>query len=160
MIETLSRSAVAPEVMVPMLMLVLDDSRFDRARLRQFCEGSRIPVIVREADSIEALQRMISEETFDIFVLDYRLPVGSGLVASRLLRATPDTRHAGIVMISGRDEPGIASRARRDGCDLFLGKGALNADILHDILLDLKMSRAERIIGIAEKHRTPNTPVC
>jgi DNA-binding NtrC family response regulator len=65
---------------------------------------------VRTSQSVEEAVTAIGENRFDAYVLDHRLPDGSGLDVAERLRAKGSG--APIILISGYDFEGIASRAK------------------------------------------------
>jgi two-component system, NtrC family, response regulator HydG len=65
---------------------------------------------VRTSQSVEEAVTAIEEKRFDAYVLDHRLPDGSGLDVAERLRAKGSG--APIILISGYDSEGIAARAK------------------------------------------------
>jgi len=65
---------------------------------------------VRTSQSVEEAVTAIEEKRFDAYVLDHRLPDGSGLDVAERLRAKGSG--APIILISGYDFEGIAARAK------------------------------------------------
>ena len=65
---------------------------------------------VRTSQSVEEAVAAIEEKRFDAYVLDHRLPDGSGLDVAERLRAKGSA--APIILISGYDFEGTASRAK------------------------------------------------
>jgi DNA-binding NtrC family response regulator len=65
---------------------------------------------VRTSQSVEEAVNVIEEKRFDAYVLDHRLPDGSGLDVAERLRAKGSG--APIILISGYDLEGVASRAK------------------------------------------------
>jgi two-component system, NtrC family, response regulator HydG len=65
---------------------------------------------VRTSQSVEEAVASIEENRFDAYVLDHRLPDGSGLDVAERLRAKGSA--APIILISGYDFEGTASRAK------------------------------------------------
>jgi DNA-binding NtrC family response regulator len=65
---------------------------------------------VRTSQSVEEAVTVIEEKRFDAYVLDHRLPDGSGLDVAERLRANGSG--APIILISGYDFEGIAARAK------------------------------------------------
>jgi DNA-binding NtrC family response regulator len=75
---------------------------------------------VQAAHSIAAALGAIEQKSFDVYVLDYKLPDGSGLDVAERIRskwgATP------IILISGYDPSAVALRAEKLGIFEFLQK--------------------------------------
>jgi DNA-binding NtrC family response regulator len=65
---------------------------------------------VRTSQSVEEAVTVIEEKRFDAYVLDHRLPDGSGLDVAERLRAKGSG--APIILISGYDFEEITSRAK------------------------------------------------
>jgi DNA-binding NtrC family response regulator len=65
---------------------------------------------VRTSQSVEEAVTAIEQNRFDAYVLDHRLPDGSGLDVAERLRAKGSG--APIILISGYDFEGIAARAK------------------------------------------------
>jgi len=65
---------------------------------------------VRTSQSVEEAVAAIEGKRFDAYVLDHRLPDGSGLDVAERLRAKGSA--APIILISGYDFEGMASRAK------------------------------------------------
>jgi DNA-binding NarL/FixJ family response regulator len=57
-----------------------------------------------------------------VVVIDYRLPDGDGVLATRKIRElVPDAR---VVMLTGMDDPATRAEAFEAGCSAFVAKGA------------------------------------
>src|ERR1700726_2250881 len=75
---------------------------------------------VQAAHSVADALGVIEEKSFAVYVLDYKLPDGSGLDVAERIRskwgATP------IILISGYDPSAVALRAEKLGISDFLEK--------------------------------------
>ena len=75
---------------------------------------------VQTSQSVADALRAIEQKHFDVYVLDYKLPDGSGLDVAERIRskwgATP------IILISGYDPSAVALRAEKLGISEFLEK--------------------------------------
>jgi DNA-binding NtrC family response regulator len=65
---------------------------------------------VRTSQSVEEAVNVIEEKRFDAYVLDHRLPDGSGFDVAERLRAKGSS--APIILISGYDLEEVAARAK------------------------------------------------
>lgn len=75
---------------------------------------------VTRADCYARARRLFKPGAFDVALLDYRLPDGSGLELGLELRgADPRIR---LILMSGSAENGLARRVARSGIQSFLGK--------------------------------------
>jgi two-component system response regulator RegA len=107
-------------------LLVVDDDEVFRGRLGRAL-GER-GFEVREADSLEALERAIRDKPPEFAVVDLRLPDGTGLQAvERLLEAEASTR---VVVLTGYGSIATALEAVRLGASHYLTKPATTDDIL------------------------------
>jgi CheY-like chemotaxis protein len=126
-----SRSNPLPRLTdMPINALLLDDSKFDRQRLRRMSRDSGLPLYLDEVSTIEGLSEQMDEAQFDVILLDYRLTVGDGIEALEAVRNHP--RHAQVptIMVTGMAEPEVAIRAMRLGCSDFLLKSQITAESL------------------------------
>ncbi|MEM6305424.1 MAG: response regulator [Pseudomonadota bacterium] len=106
-------------------ILVLDDERFDRHRMVRLCSGLEVATRVSHASSLAKFREIIKAQTFDLVILDYVLPDGSGLDALEALRLSPGNVNAATIMITGQGEDDVAAEARRIGCGNYLTKDSL-----------------------------------
>jgi CheY-like chemotaxis protein len=107
--------------------LLLDDSKFDRLRIRRMSRESGIPIFIDEAVSLQALRLLLDEETFDVVLIDYRLDSGDGIEALEILRAHPVNSQCPAIMVTGVADPDVAVRAMRLGCSDYLAKSEMDA---------------------------------
>ncbi len=75
---------------------------------------------VRAANSVAAALKIIEQESFDVYVLDYRLPDGSGLDVAGRIREKRAA--APIILMSGYDPSAVALRAGQLRITEFLQK--------------------------------------
>jgi two-component system cell cycle response regulator DivK len=103
-----------------LVVLVVEDSEsvyemFSDALAEAGCR------VVGASDGAEALDVALAVHP-DVIVMDLQLPTLDGIQATRRLRGHPQTRDAGIVMVTGRIRGGWESEAKAAGCDLVLYK--------------------------------------
>ena len=145
------------------LVLVVEDEAALATMLRYNLEkqGFRVE---EATDGQEAITR-IAEERPDLVLLDWMLPVMSGIEVCRQIRRRPDTRELPVIMLTARTEDQDAVRALNIGADDYITKPfgieALMARIrallrraaavpakgrleFHDIALDLAAHRVQR----------------
>jgi DNA-binding NtrC family response regulator len=81
---------------------------------------SEEPYTVQTSQSVADALRVIEQKPFDVYVMDYKLPDGSGLDVAERIRskwgATP------IILISGYDPSAVALRAEKLCISDFLKK--------------------------------------
>jgi PleD family two-component response regulator len=111
--------------------LLVEDSEFDRTRIRRISDSSPLAMNFTEAASYAEMEDAICERHFDLILIDYHLGDADGLQAMRLLKRTPLQSSAGIIMITGNERVDIAASAFRDGCDDFIAKSAISPSVFH-----------------------------
>jgi len=145
------------------VVLVVEDEAALATMLRYNLEkqGFRVEEAV---DGQEALTR-ISEAVPDIVLLDWMLPVMSGIEVCRQIRRRPATRDLPVIMVTARTEDQDAVRGLNTGADDYITKpfnmdallarmrallrraGAVpvrGQHVFHDITMDLTSHRVQR----------------
>jgi len=109
------------------LVLVVEDEAALATMLRYNLEkqGFRVD---EAADGQEALTR-IAEEPPDLVLLDWMLPVMSGIEVCRQIRRRPDTRDLPVIMVTARTDDQDAVRGLNTGADDYVTK-PFNMDAL------------------------------
>jgi CheY-like chemotaxis protein len=106
--------------------LLIDDSKFDRQRLRRISEQTNLELSFAEAPSLDAALSLLRTRDFDVILLDQSLPDGEGTVAADLLRKHLGSKAPPIIMISGSDETAMPARAFASGCADYISKDSLS----------------------------------
>ena len=153
----------APASLSKPYVLVVEDEAALATMLRYNLEkqGFRVEEAV---DGQEALTR-ISEAAPDIVLLDWMLPVMSGIEVCRQIRRRPATRDLPVIMVTARTEDQDAVRGLNTGADDYITKpfnmdallarmrallrraGAVpvrGQHVFHDITMDLSAHRVHR----------------
>ncbi|MWD27037.1 response regulator [Aquicoccus sp. SCR17] len=115
--------------------LIVDDSEFDRRRIRRLSVETALHIDLDEADSIRALPDRLEAADFDVILLDYALPEGDGLEALEMVRRSARNAGCPVIMVAGGDQPSVAVRALKEGCSDYLTKHELNAQRLKNAIL-------------------------
>lgn len=111
-------------------ILIVDDQRFDRTRLKKLCRTLGFTTHVAEADCLDALRDRLKKDRFDLILLDYHLPDGTGLEGVDLIRGDQVNRGAATVMITGTEQTDIAVQALKLGFSDYLTKDELSEETL------------------------------
>lgn len=124
-------------------ILIIDDDEVDRAAIRRAVKRSKLEADVFELeDGDRGLERMEDDE-FDCVFLDYLLPPTDGLAVLRSARnngiGTP------IVLLTGKGDEEIASKALREGASDYLSKDVLSAEMLSSSIRHVTALRKSEI---------------
>ena len=92
------------------------------------------------ADGEEALIA-VSEDPPDIVILDWMLPLMSGLDVCRQLRRRPETRNIPIIMLTARGEEGDRIRGLNSGADDYITKPFSPRELVARVRAVLRRSR-------------------
>jgi CheY-like chemotaxis protein len=138
-------------------ILILDDEEFDRKKLQKLCRGLAFTTHVIEAASLAELRSKLSKDRFDLILLDYHLPDGTGLDGVEIIRADPVNCHAATVMITGTDQADIAIAALKLGFSDYLIKEELSAQTLERAAVTA-LQKSQLARGMAA-HAAPPVPM-
>lgn len=116
--------------------LLLDDSNFDRARIRRLSHKTDLCVHMDEVDSIAAMDKAVAQNNYDLILIDYRLPVGDGMQALQHLMQSDLNKDAGRIMITGDSAQQTAVKAMRSGYHDFLTKEAMDVEALREAMIN------------------------
>jgi len=111
---------VAEAFLAKPLVLVVEDEAALATMLRYNLErqGFRVD---EATDGQEAITR-IAESQPDLVLLDWMLPVMSGIEVCRQIRRRPATRDLPVIMVTARTEDGDAVRGLNTGADDYITK--------------------------------------
>ena len=117
--------------------LLLDDSQFDRRRVRRLSRETGLPIFLDEAPTIASFAQALEEGAFDVILLDYNLPEGDGIEALRLVKSCERNKDCPTIMIAGDAQTSVAVQALRQGCTDYIGKSELTANTLKASILSV-----------------------
>lgn len=107
-------------------VLVLDDQRFDRHRLARLCSGLEMHCDITNAKTIAQFAQIIETAQFDLVMVDYGLPDGTGFDALSIVRLSPQNCNAATIMVSGQGQEHLAQQALEAGCSDYITKDELS----------------------------------
>lgn len=110
------------------LVLIIEDQEALVTMLRYNLEGAGFRVN-SAGDGEEALVAA-AEEVPDLILLDWMLPLMSGIEVCRQLRSKPDTRRVPIIMLTARGEEGDRVRGLDNGADDYVAKPFSTSELL------------------------------
>jgi CheY-like chemotaxis protein len=120
-----------PEAGNPPLVLVVDDFADNRDMYARFLEFSGFRVATA-TNGQEALDRAF-EVRPDLVVMDLSLPGLDGWEATRRLKRDARTRSVPVVAVTGHALSGSSEKAKEAGCDGYITKPCLPADLVIEI---------------------------
>lgn len=109
----------------PLRALLLDDNRVDRMRIMRLCDSADLDLDFEEASTLAEFDGALSGSPYDLFLIDYRLGEGDGLIALDMIGRYPAQQNARAIMIAGDSQIQVAVDAMKSGCGDFLLKDHL-----------------------------------
>jgi two-component system, OmpR family, phosphate regulon response regulator PhoB len=126
----------------PPLVLVVEDEAALVTLLRYNLE--REGFRVSEARDGEEAMLQIAEQMPDLVILDWMLPLMSGIEVCRQLRRLPETRRLPIVMLTARGEEGDKLRGLDAGADDYITKPFSPSELIARLRAVLRRAKPER----------------
>ena len=121
-------------------VLVVDDEKLIRWSLGECLREADYRVV--EADAGKTALHALAEESFDVVLLDYKLPDTDGFeILRRILSEQPD---AAVIMITAHSNIENAVEAIKSGATDYLAKPFRNEDMLLRVEKALETSRLRR----------------
>ena len=145
------RAATAPEFAS---ILIVDDQRFDRTRLKKLCGTLGFNTHLDEADSLSAMRDRLRKERFDLVLLDYHLADGTGLEGVESIRSDPMNQNAATIMITGTEQEDIALQALKMGFSDYLTKDELSSETLKRATITA-LQKSQLFMGMTQGTKLP-----
>lgn len=112
-------------------VLLVDDDLADRRIVRRTLAENAADAVVAEADSVEQGLGILQHQSFDIILLDYKLPGANGIEMVQELRSRPDLGSIAIIMMSASENEALAVKCIESGAQDFIQKSDLRGLNLH-----------------------------
>ena len=122
-------------------LLIVDDEPDMRQYMRTALERGGYQVTT--ASSPKEAVSILEHERFDAVLLDVDMPNMDGVSFARVLRQNPTIlghRDVPILMVTGRDDPGVIGESFDAGAQFFVKKPFSPRELLHAIRLVLDES--------------------
>lgn len=139
----------------PVRILIVEDSLTVAGMLEDLLE-TEFDIEVEITRDCESTRKILSEETFDIIMLDYRLPDGHG---HQLLEETRELDKPPLaIMVTGHGDEDIAALSLRLGAFGYVVKDDTLSSVLPDVtekaLNEVALGRAEdKLLESEERYR-------
>lgn len=108
-------------------LLLMDDDRDDRARIKAYLQRRLAPVSVWEAPTAEAATRLLRHRHFDCVLFDVDLADGNGLALLEHCTRIRATLHTAWIVLTRQGAEQVAATAMRAGVLDYLHKDQLTA---------------------------------
>ncbi|MBX9706527.1 MAG: response regulator [Caulobacteraceae bacterium] len=101
--------------------LVVDDQQTIRVLVRNGLREIGVQMIEDAVDGEDALRQLLHGR-FNLIISDFNMPKLDGLALLRAVRATPQFRSIGFIMLTGRADSDLITRAQQFGVNNYLVK--------------------------------------
>ncbi|MBQ4864674.1 EAL domain-containing protein [Pseudoalteromonas sp. MMG013] len=120
-------------------ILIIDDDCVDRKIIKKsLCASTSNDHHIVEASSVLQGIKAIKNRSFDVIILDYRMPDVNGLELLIDLRSKPDLGDTAIIMASGSEESHLSLACIEAGAQDFISKQDINRERLDKALQQAK----------------------
>ena len=133
-----------------MKILLIDDDTVDRANIIRTLRQSGHPVETEQVSNGQDGIALAAQTHFDLILLDYQLPVMTGLDVLNALRESPDNGTA-IIMLSHHDDESLAMACIEAGAQDFIPKHEVNVPRLMRAILHAR-ERHRMEMELRESH--------
>ncbi|MDO7083297.1 EAL domain-containing protein [Pseudocolwellia sp. AS88] len=121
-----------------MKILLVDDDLADREIIKRTLSRNIGEFELIEANSAEEGLKAAELESFDVLLLDYRMPEVDGIEMVIELRSKPNLGEAAIVMMSATDDEVLALSCLQAGAQDFIPKNEITATKLKRAIIQAK----------------------
>ncbi|MEP1766730.1 MAG: response regulator [Sulfitobacter sp.] len=138
----------------PIRTLLVDDSSFDRARIKRMTISSNLSMGLSEVCNIAQMKNILSQRSFDLILIDFHLPEGNGLDVLSEVQKNALNRDAVMIMITGGGDTQTAVAAMRNGCHDFLCKETMTAaELQSSVVAAMRTVQARRDLAAQAAHQ-------
>ena len=113
-----------------MNILIVDDDIVDRESIKRTLNQSTSHFNFVETESVDEALIVLSEYTFDVILLDYRMPKRDGIELLLELRNVSSDINVAVIMLSNSEETELALECVKAGAQDFLLKNEVSTSRL------------------------------
>ncbi|BAU64685.1 response regulator receiver sensor signal transduction histidine kinase [Stanieria sp. NIES-3757] len=131
-------------------ILLVDDDEVDRIAVKRALNKTRLKVELTEADASKSAIANLVEQSFEIILLDYRLPDCTGLeLISQIKQLKIDTP---FIVLTGQGDEEIAVEIMKAGASDYLAKSKIEpTNLAKSIKNAIRLYQAEKAVAIANR---------
>ena len=145
------RPPARPSAPRPIRVLLVDDHRLIPESLARVLGAEADIRIVGIAGSVAEAKELANAEPLDVVLMDYRLPDGTGVEATRAIKARwPSAR---VVMLTGVDDDETLLESIQAGADGYLTKDKALEDVVADRPRRVRRRDAPAAVGDRRRSR-------
>jgi CheY-like chemotaxis protein len=120
-------------------VLIVDDHELDRRLSSLDLEGAGF--IVSEAGNVEEALKRLERQTFDVIVLDIKMPGVDGLTFLRNMRLVTKLEHTPVIMLTASDDIDDELQAMSGGAVSYLVKPSHRDVLVKEVSRALEEAR-------------------
>jgi signal transduction histidine kinase len=145
------------------MVLIIEDNPGDARLLREMLHEEGLSPTVTYAGTMVEAEESLANAQFDVVLLDLGLPDAQGVVAIQRARAAAP--HTPLVVLTGMDDPDLATLSLQQGVQDYLVKGQIEARALSRALrYAIERKRMDRlkdefVSTVSHELRTPLTSI-
>jgi sigma-B regulation protein RsbU (phosphoserine phosphatase) len=124
-------------------ILIAEDTAFWRMKLEEILTGRGHDVVWAE-DGMEAWRLLTSDDSIDLLITDWEMPVANGLDLCKRLRSRPRTPYLPIILLTSRDAKRDLAEGLNAGADAFVSKPIDEAELLAQIGVTERILKLEQ----------------
>lgn len=129
-------------------VMVVDDNASNRHIIRTYLEeaGCRVEESEGGEKAVSVLlSTAVSNDRFDVVIVDFQMPGMNGYELAAALKAIPSTRDIHLVMLTSAAQRGDANRVKEYGFTCYLTKPVKRDELLHCISLVMGIKPQEAL---------------
>jgi signal transduction histidine kinase len=147
---------MVPETDEKVKVLLIDDDEDDYLIIRSiFASIPESPFLLSWRSDFDEAKQAISNNEYDVYLIDYRLGAHTGLELLEFARA--DKRPEPFILLTGAGDRSLERKSMKLAAADYLVKGTFNAELLSRTLhyaLQRKQAEEQRIQHLVELNRT------